>query len=198
VIVVTADQRGSRTGHDAVPAVLTTLNSHRRPQGLVRRFERTAGDEVQGVIDAAPLTARLVTDLALTGGWTVGVGVGPVDEPLPRSTRAARGPAFVHARAAVERAHRGRRPLAVEADDPDAASALESAWWLLLFVLQGRSAAGSEAVALADEGLTYAEIGQRLGISASAVGQRLRTAGLVEGRRGLELVTTLVTRADAA
>jgi DNA-directed RNA polymerase specialized sigma24 family protein len=49
---------------------------------------------------------------------------------------------------------------------------------------------------MADEGLTYAEIGQQLRVSASAVGQRLRAAGLAEGRRGAELVVDLLARAD--
>jgi hypothetical protein len=34
--------------------------------------------------------------------WSVGIGVGPVEEPLPASTRSGRGIAFTRARRAVE------------------------------------------------------------------------------------------------
>lgn len=197
VIVVTADQRSSRRSGDAVPQALEMLNVHTRRDGLLRRFERTAGDEIQGIFSEPRLAVRLVTELVVSGDWTVGAGIGVVEEPLPRSTRAARGPAFVHARRAVERAPRQRHRLAVEAGDADLATTVESAWWLLLALLERRTESGWEAVALADEGLTYAEVGAKLGVSASAVAQRLRAAGLVEGRRGLDLVTDLLRRADA-
>lgn len=195
-IVVTADQRGSRSTGDAVPDALAVLNEHTRRQGLLRRFERTAGDEIQGILSSPSLTFEVVTPLALSGSWAVGIGIGPVEEPLPRSTRAARGPAFALARTAVDRAGRQRHPVAVEASDAAEAAAAEAAWWLLLALLERRTASGWEAVQMADEGLTYAEIGQRIGVSASAVGQRLRAAGLAEGRRGAELVVELLAEAN--
>ena len=196
--VVTADQRASRSSGDAVPEALASLNGHTRREGLLRRFERTAGDEVQGILSSATLVLELVTTLALTGDWTVGVGIGDVEVPLPRSTRAARGPAFTLARSAVERAGRQRQPVAVEATNAEAGGAAEAAWWLLLALLERRTASGWEAVTMADDGFTYAEIGAKLGVSPSAVGQRLRAAGLLEGRRGAELVAELLARAEAA
>jgi hypothetical protein len=196
VIVVTADQRGSRTSTDVVPETLARLNTHNRREGVLRRFERTVGDEIQGIITSPRLAVRLVTELALSGSWTVGVGIGPVEEPLPRSTRAARGSAFVLARTAIDRANRQRHPVAVAATDHHDGDAAEAAWWLLLALFERRTEAGWEAVTLADQGLTYADIGAKLGVSPSAVGQRLRAAGHVEGRRGTELVTDLIARAE--
>ena len=51
IVVVTVDQRASRTGPDLVEALLADLNDPRRAPTRVLDFERTAGDEVQGVID---------------------------------------------------------------------------------------------------------------------------------------------------
>jgi hypothetical protein len=197
-IVVTADQRGSRTGQDAVPETLERLRAYRRRDGLLRRFERTAGDEIQGLLSSPQLAVSIVTDLALTGTWAIGVGVGPVEEPLPSSTRAARGPAFVQARAAVTRAPRQPQPVSVIAYEPRAGDAVEAAWWMLLALLNRRTEAGWEAVAMVEEGATHAQVGSALGISPQAVSQRLRAAGYVEGRRGAALVADLLDQADRA
>jgi DNA-directed RNA polymerase specialized sigma24 family protein len=63
--------------------------------------------------------------------------------------------------------------------------------WLVAALVGRRSPKGWEVVDLADEGLSYEEIGRRLGISQSAVSQRAQAAGLVEGRRAREVVTHL-------
>jgi DNA-binding CsgD family transcriptional regulator len=55
-------------------------------------------------------------------------------------------------------------------------------------VLARRTGRGWEVADLAAEGLSYAEIGDRLGISQSAVSQRAQAAGIVEARRAHELV----------
>ena len=47
-----------------------------------------------------------------SGRWYVGIGVGAVDLPLPASPREGSGPAFVAARAAVEKAKSGVRACA--------------------------------------------------------------------------------------
>jgi DNA-directed RNA polymerase specialized sigma24 family protein len=75
--------------------------------------------------------------------------------------------------------------------DGDGARHLESVLWLLAALLGRRSQKGWEVVDLADQGLSYDEIGRRLGITQSAVSQRAQAAGLVEGRRAREVVTHL-------
>ena len=45
----------------------------------------------------APVAERLLREDA----WNIGIGIGEVEEPLPESTRAGRGPAYLHARDAV-------------------------------------------------------------------------------------------------
>ncbi len=95
MFVLTVDQRHSRRGQDRVDALLGWLAD--RP-GVLRGFERTAGDEVQGVMDEPSAVVDLVLGLVRRGAWSIGIGAGPVDEPLPASTRAGSGPAFVLAR----------------------------------------------------------------------------------------------------
>lgn len=96
--VLTIDQRGSSTDVDRVPGLLEGL--HRISPG----FERSVGDEVQGVL----VDPRNVVDVSLyalrTGRWYVGIGIGSVNEPQPASPREGSGAAFVAARHAVERA----------------------------------------------------------------------------------------------
>jgi hypothetical protein len=186
VAVLTVDQRGSRTSPDLVPGTLAALAD----VTLLLPFERTAGDEFQGVLDDPASLARVVETLLREDRWNVGIGIGPVDEPLPDHARAGRGPAYLHARQAVTTAKNSPWHLRVCGDDPGV-RALETTLWLWAAVLARRTARGWEAADLVDEGLSYEEAGRRLGISQSAVSQRAQAAGIVEGRRARELATEL-------
>jgi Sigma-70, region 4 len=186
VVVLTVDQRGSRTGPDRIPEMLTGLSSVPARVG----FERTVGDELQGVLDQGPAVADAVERLLRADEWNIGVGVGTVEEPLPDHARAGRGPAYLHARTAVTAAKNSPWHTRVVGDDP-AARALETTIWLWAAVLGRRSTRGWEVADLAAEGLSYAEVGERLGISQSAVSQRAQAAGIVEGRRAHELVAAI-------
>lgn len=186
VLVLTIDQRDSRHGLDRVPAALELLTDI----PVLRGFERTAGDELQGVLDDPAALPRAVEPLLRDAGWSIGVGAGPVDQPLPAHARAGSGPAYLHARNAVTAAKTGPWHLRVVGDHPGARQ-LESALWLWAAVLARRTARGWEVADLVDTGLSYDETARRLGISQSAVSQRAQAAGLVEGRRARELVTHL-------
>lgn len=185
MIVLTVDQRGSRRHGDRVPAVLARLHERTRGRdGLLVPFDRTVGDEVQAVLTDPTLAVDLALDLLRDGGWSVGIGLGPVDHPLPAASREASGPAFVHARDAVERAKtKGLAvPLAVDAGpDPepaDAARDAEAVLRLLGAVAARRTDAGWEAVdTLARVGGSQKDVARTLGVSDQAVSQRLR-AGL--------------------
>lgn len=187
--VLTADQNDSRTGPDLVPVAIESLSalSHLRP------FERTAGDELQGILDDPVALTGALELLLRSGRWNVGVGFGPVEEPLPDSTRAARGEAFLHAREAVTSAKNSPWHLrVVDGTGTGPARALETTLWLWAAVLARRTPRGWEVADLVEgEGLSYEEAGRRLGISQSAVSQRAQPAGIVEGRRARELVTYL-------
>ena len=186
VAVLTVDQRGSRTSPDLVPGTLAALAD----TSVLLPFERTAGDEFQGVLDDPASLARVVEALLREDRWNIGIGIGPVDEPLPDHARAGSGAAYLHARQAVTAAKNSPWHLRVFGDDPGV-RALETTLWLWAAVLARRTARGWEAADLVDQGLSYEETGRRLGVSQSAVSQRAQAAGIVEGRRARELVTDL-------
>jgi hypothetical protein len=186
VAVLTVDQRGSRTSADRVPATLEALAG----AALLRPFERTAGDEFQGVLSDPAGLAPVVEALLREDAWNIGIGVGGVEEPLPPHARAGRGAAYLHAREAVTGAKNSPWHLRVAGDGADV-RALETTLWLWAAVLARRTVRGWEVADLVDEGLSYDEAGKRLGISQSAVSQRAQAAGIVEGRRARELVTHL-------
>jgi hypothetical protein len=189
VMVLTVDQRASRTTPDRVPHALAGLAD----VALRLPFERTAGDEIQGVLDDPAALPPAIERLLRDGSSHIGIGIGPVDEPLPDSARAGRGLAYLHARTAVTAAKSSPWHLRVVGDDPTARD-LESVLWLWAAVLDRRSDKGWEVTDLVDQGLSYDEAGRRLGISQSAVSQRAQAAGLVEGRRAREVVTHLAAR----
>lgn len=191
IAVLTVDQRGSQSGPDLVPAALTLLNDP--AQGPpVRRFERTAGDEIQGVLgDGTSIVSRIAL-LLRADAWNIGLGLGSVEEPLPDSTRAGRGEAFVLARSAVTRAKQQPSRISIVGSDAYAAEQIETVAWLWAGVLTRRSSRGWEVADLFAEGLTHAEAATRLGISQSAVSQRAQTAGLVEGERAANLLIDLI------
>ncbi|WP_353711745.1 MarR family transcriptional regulator [Arthrobacter sp. K5] len=97
--VMTIDQRGSTNDADRVPELLGALGGH---SGV--RFERSVGDEVQGVLQDPALVVEVALHALRSGHWYVGIGVGPGELAPDASPREGSGPAFVAARRAVERA----------------------------------------------------------------------------------------------
>jgi predicted transcriptional regulator len=95
--------------------------------------------------------------------------------------------------------------LAIPADVGDAgygelaaaARDAESALWLLRSLLARRSEEGWELVELLDQGLSRTDAADRLGISPSAVSQRLGRAARQEAQRGTELTVRLLERLRA-
>ena len=138
VFVLTVDQRGSRSTSDLVPELLNSLNRRPRRSGLLRRFERTAGDEVQGVLSEPRTTIDVIVELLRADSWYVGLGVGEVTEPLPRSTRAGSGEAFVFAREAVTRAKSSPHHVNVVGANSRVAEQVETVLWLMASVLRRR------------------------------------------------------------
>ena len=178
--VLTVDQRASRRGPDRVDEAVLGLQG----VDVLLPFERTAGDEFQGLLDDPAVVVGVVLDLLREGAWSVGVGAGPVQTPLPASTRAASGAAFLAARRAVEAAKQRSARVAVRGaavTDAEDAQAVLSA---LAALVERRSPQAWEAIGLVEEGRTQAEAAAALGISRQAVGQRL-AAGLWELEREL-------------
>jgi hypothetical protein len=192
--VVTADQKSSRTTTDAVPVLLTTLNGPAYSAGILRPFERTAGDEVQALFEDATTVVDVAVQLLRAGTWWIGVGVGPVEQPLPATARAGRGPAYLAARAAVEGAK--GVPASIGIGGLSGAERAEAAAWLLAALLSRRTQEGWEVVDLMAGGVKQVDVAAKLGISPQAVSRRLRVAGWAEERRGRELLVWLLEQSD--
>ncbi|NLU81181.1 hypothetical protein [Rhodococcus sp. HNM0569] len=194
MFVLTIDQRGSRRDVDRVGSALDRL----RDVPTVRPFMRTAGDELQGVLDDAGVVVDVALACVELGRWSVGIGIGTVETPLPRETRAGRGPAFESARVAVERAKHAPGRIAVAGSDAAAAAAenADIALALVASLVARRSPEGHEAVAHQRAGHSQAETARRLGISKQAVSQRLQTAGWSLEAAGRTLAERLLEDAD--
>jgi hypothetical protein len=168
--VLTVDQKGSRRTADRVGDVLRELND---AVPTVLPFERTAGDEFQGVLDDPEVVVDAVLRLVRSGGWSIGVGAGPVQTPLPASTRAAAGPAFLSARRAVDAAKQRASRVAVRGAAPEDAGDAQAVLGALAVLVDRRSEQAWEAIALVSGGSTQAQAASALGVSRQAVGQRL-------------------------
>lgn len=201
--VLTVDQRGSRRDVDRVQDLIDALNStyrdagHASSEGLLRPFQRTAGDEVQAVVADPHSVVDIAIDLVERQNWSVGIGVGSVQHPLPEETRAGRGPAFEAARIAVERAKGTPGRIAVEGDDPDTAADADTALTFVSVLVARRSDEGREAIGRVRSGLTQTETARALDISKQAVSQRLSTAGWQLEVAGRRLAERLLRKADS-
>lgn len=192
VSVLTIDQRRSGAGEDAVPALLDALGALALPAPPLRPFQRTAGDEIQGVLDDPDAGVAVVAEVLRADRWYLGIGTGEVEVPLPAETRAGRGAAFVRAREAVTRAkHDLHRLAVVGAPEDPTVEHLQTALGLWAGLLERRTDGGWEVYDLVAAGLSYAEAGERLGITQSAVSQRARAAGILDERRARGLVSDL-------
>lgn len=194
MFVVTADQRGSRTGDDLVPAALAAVRNS-ASAGVSLAPERTAGDELQVAVPDAPSLLSIILQLTRLETWSVGVGIGSIDTPVPASVRAARGSAFLHARDAVERAKKAPTRLAISGDE--AATDAEALVRLAVELRDRRTAEGWEIHDLLAEGITQREAASRLGITEGAVSLRVKAAGLRTEQAAVPALERVLQRADA-
>ncbi len=207
MFVVTADQDASSRSGEQVEAVLAHLAgaawAPAAAEQMLLPFQRTVGDEIQGVFAGAGACLDAVLELQRQQQWAVGVGIGTAT--LADEARASGGPAFVRARTAVERARSKAVtvPLAVCADGADdgeqhRAEEAEALLQLIAAVVRRRSKAGWEVVDRLRAGATtHRQVARDLGVSAQAVGQRLRVALWAEERAVHPLAIRLLTDLDA-
>jgi hypothetical protein len=179
MFVITIDQQGSRKGTDRVPELIAALSS----VGLRLAPERTAGDEVQALADSADVALDTVLCAMELGRWSIGVGIGEVELPLPPSVREGRGDAFIRARTAVEAARRGSSvPVCVRVGDvrqQDQAAELEALLRLIGWLIEERKPGQWRVVrAMRDHpGAPQQEIAAILGITQQTVSRALATSG---------------------
>ncbi|WP_291379666.1 winged helix-turn-helix transcriptional regulator [Demequina sp.] len=200
MFVITADQRRSTQHGDRVDALLATLEPWAAAWSdhVLLPPERTVGDEVQAVLGTAEAAVDLSLILMRRASWAVGIGAGPVNEPLRTTARASSGPAFINARRAVERA-RGRGepvPLVVAGGHEGHEESATALLQLLASVVRRRSAAGWEVHDLLEPGVTQRDIAATLGISTQAVSQRIASAMLDEERRARPVAIALLHEVD--
>jgi hypothetical protein len=194
--VVTADQIESRVQADLVDDALHRLSS----VATVLPFTRTVGDEFQGLMDDPLSVVDAMVILMRGEQWHLGLGIGPVERPLPNDSRRARGPAFLCARAAVNAAKSEPSHLCVVSarESDHEAYDVEAVWRLVAAVSRRRSESGWEAVDLVRSGGTQSEVAERLGISRQAVGQRLQAAHWSVEEAVRPTLVRLLARADRA
>lgn len=198
MFAMTLDQRRRRHHPDAVEPLLELFNA--ADSGLVRTFERTVGDEVQGLVADPDLVVRLVTEAVRRKSWWIGIGIGLVDEPTPDTVRAARGPAFVAARDAVEKAKAAPTGVAVRSGRPDdtaSAARAEAALRAWVMVLKRRTPEGWEAIDQMAKSTTQKEAAAALAISAQSLNTRLRRAGWHDQQAICELCGWLLNGCEA-
>src|SRR5687768_16345264 len=144
--VLTIDQIEAREQGDLEDSALQKLSS----VATVLPFTRTVGDEFQGLREDPVSVVNAILILMRSEQWHIGLGIGPVERPLPDDARRARGPAFVCARAAVNAAKTEPSHLCVVAarEDDHEAYDVEAVWRLVTAVHRRRSEPGWEAVDL--------------------------------------------------
>lgn len=194
MFVLTIDQKGSRSSRDRVPDLLGLLGD--LPMDLP--FERSVGDEVQGVTADAGVAVEAALRALRDGHWSVGIGVGAVDTPLPAGTREATGPAFVAARDAVDRAKKtGDRP-PVAVTGPAGAAEAESVLVLIGRLIRDRTAEQWRILEHVEPGTWGAQsaAARKLGISPQSVGKTIARAGWQEEWAARPAAALLLSGAD--
>ena len=178
MIVITADQVDSRSTPDLASGTLPALND-RFADHLVLPADRTAGDEIQLLVDDGRAVVDIVLALTRTGRWSVGVGFGTVRLPLGAGIRESSGNAFIAARSAVGRAKKRQTRFAAAAEPTRPAARDFEALVDLLLILRGRrSDQGWEMHDLVAEGLSQADAALRIGITPQSASKRARAAEL--------------------
>jgi hypothetical protein len=200
VFVLTVDQVASRRGADRVPEITDRIEARHGP-ALVLGPDRTAGDEFQVVLGTAEDALGVAFELLRDGGWSVGLGIGPVRAPLPATTREAQGDAFVAARRAIDEAKRRPLRFALAATAGDAlvgAAEVAALVDLLLDLRDRRTPEGWEVADRLEAGRTQADIAAELGITPQAVSLRARAAGVRLEQRARPALVRLVAALDVA
>ncbi|MFP7833645.1 DNA-binding protein [Marisediminicola sp. LYQ134] len=195
MIVITADQRDSRSSSDAVPAALEIIE---RVGGTAIELtpERTAGDEIQTVVADGSAALAIALELVRTGRWSVGLGLGDIRSPVPPSVREATGAAFIAARDAVDRSKRSPTHCAVASDPPhEVAERIEALLDMLLILRHRRSAAGWEVADLVRNGVSQTDVAVILGISPQSVSQRARAANVKADAAATVAIASLLDEA---
>ncbi len=178
-IVVILDQQKSRIGPDLVDDVLDHLDVVVR-SGLIRRFVRTAGDEVQAVVGEPSALTGILEYCLRYGGWWLGIGLGEI-ESLGETSRESRGAVFAAARGAVEHAkHRRHGPVVVDGEPTGLAERLQGLCDVLAFITAKRTERQWEVIDAMRQVGSGSRVAERFDIAPQTSNRLLRVAGLRE------------------
>lgn len=169
MFTLTINQTDSRRDGDLVPKLLKDLRHI--PARL--DFDRSVEDEVQGILDCPHQTVEAALIAVRAGAWFVGIGVGPINEPLPNQIKDASGHGLIYARRAVNRLRQGkdRVPVAVDGPLPALTGEAEAVLRLLGHIVRDRSEAEWRVLDLLTPGVRGQQkaVAHELGISTQAV-----------------------------
>lgn len=191
------DQVASRRSPDLVPEAVRSIE-RRRVSAVVLGPDRTAGDEFEVLVSDARVAIAIAFDLLRSAAWSVGLGVGAVDAPLPATANAATGDAMLAARNAIEAAKHSPSRFAVRGGEallPDGPQ-LGALFDLVLDLRRRRSPEGWQVADLLEEHMTQTAVAARLGITPQAVSLRARAGGIRLEEAALPVLTALLARLD--
>lgn len=183
---------------DPVPALLESLDAV--PQTLPA--ERTVGPEVLALVGRAEDALQAVLRAREAGEWAVGVGIGALRRPLPRSVRELSGDAMD----AAEQALRASRttssvPVSVRAADGrhhGTAADAEAVLRLIGWMIRSRNRGQWQTVRALreDPGATQVQLAERLGVTQQTVSRAVKTSGWREESAAHPLAVRLLSMID--
>lgn len=175
-----------------------TAEINRRFESSIQaKFVVTHGDEVQGLVrcEAIRMLLGMVEYYANSlrpVRVRFGIGLGTLSTELQSIAIGMDGPAWHHAKQAIEDAERTRAFIRFRGFGPETDSVLDGLANLLFFVSSRWTAERRSTIAWAEEGLRQTCIAERFRVSDAAISRRLSAAGWHEYREGRDALLQLL------
>lgn len=195
--VVTLKQRDRREAGDTSEPILRSLSGIT----ALTAFQPSGPTLLIGAPETAQDTVNAVLIALRHPGWSVGVGVGSLYEPVPTDAQYLQGTALGYALTASERAeHTGDRvPLSVIGSNSELASEAEAVLRLIGQLISKRSTAEWAVLDLLTPGVRGQQkyVAAELGISAQAVSKAVVRSSWVEELAARPAAARLLRWVDA-
>lgn len=201
-VAVKMDMRSSRRIRDREQAqgrflqVMEVLNKESAPS-IQARFIVTHGDEAQGMLkrESAPDVLTVIErsiDGVLPVELRFGIGMGTLSTPLQPNAIGMDGEAWHAASRALGLARSQRKHVMFSGFGEQVDQQLCALANLLLYLRNGWSPEQRQAIELVEAGMMQSAAAQALGVSESAISQRLTAAGWHFYKDGREAVASLL------
>ncbi|PMC75808.1 MULTISPECIES: helix-turn-helix domain-containing protein [unclassified Brachybacterium] len=187
-----------RAAADPIPQLLEAL----APLDLTLPAERTAGPEALAATTRAEDALEVILRSLETGSLAIGLGVGPVDAPLPDSVRILAGGAVAAAADAARAARTTSQvPLAVHAADErqaTTAAEVQAVLRLIGWMIRTRNRGQWQAVRALRETpeATQSQLAERLGVTQQTISRAVKTSGWREESAAHPLAVHLLSMID--